>query len=251
MDTTRSVRRTAHPPVVAAVTAAGAALLVLAGCSGGGGKAAGPASLPPAASTPADTSSTAAVGGGSDGASPSATGSSASPSPSPSPSPSASPSPSPSPSASPTPAPTGGGTCASAALRASLGQGQGAAGSTYQPLVLTNTSSLACTLSGFPGVSFVTGDAGRQVGPAARRGGAAGTSVRLAPGAAASAQLQRTNTQVYDPASCKPVGVRGLRVYPPGQTAALFAALPADAQACSAGSQTQLTIQALQPGAAG
>lgn len=47
-----------------------------------------------------------------------------------------------------------------------LGPGNGAAGSIYYPIEFTNTSSVACTLYGYPGVSFVTAP-GSQAGAAA------------------------------------------------------------------------------------
>src|SRR4051812_3746340 len=57
--------------------------------------------------------------------------------------------------------------CATSALKGSLGPEQGAAGSVYTPLVLTNVGPRTCELRGFPGVSYVAGDDGHQVGPAA------------------------------------------------------------------------------------
>ncbi|MBA2472170.1 MAG: DUF4232 domain-containing protein [Pseudonocardiales bacterium] len=121
--------------------------------------------------------------------------------------------------------------CRSAQLTASLGQPEGAAGSVYRVLVFTNTGSRACDMQGFPGVSYVTGDAGQQVGPAAERVGDAGGSVRVAPGATASAQLQLVNVANYDAAVCRPMPVRGLRIYPPDETAALF--VPVAATGCA------------------
>ena len=121
--------------------------------------------------------------------------------------------------------------CRSAQLNASLGPPEGAAGSVYRVLIFTNTGSQACAMQGFPGVSYVAGDGGRQVGPAAERVGDAGGSVRIAPGATASAQLQLVNVANYDAAVCRPTPVRGLRIYPPGETAALF--VPVEATGCA------------------
>src|SRR5690349_10247384 len=45
--------------------------------------------------------------------------------------------------------------CATSALKGSLGPEQGAAGSVYAPLVLTNVGPRPCELRGFPGVSYV------------------------------------------------------------------------------------------------
>ena len=48
--------------------------------------------------------------------------------------------------------------------------------------MLTNTGRRTCELRGFPGVSYVAGDDGHQVGPAAAMDGPRGGEVRLAPG---------------------------------------------------------------------
>jgi hypothetical protein len=58
----------------------------------------------------------------------------------------------------------------------------GTAGTLYRPLVFTNTGGRSCTIQGFPGVSFVTGDDGHQVGEAAMRVDPKGPPVTLKPG---------------------------------------------------------------------
>jgi len=111
----------------------------------------------------------------------------------------------------------------------------------YRVLVFTNIGSQACEMQGFPGVSYVAGDVGQQVGPAAERVGDPGGSVRIAPGATASAQLQLVNVANYDAAVCRPTPVRGLRIYPPDETAALF--VPVEATGCAgAPPGSQLTV---------
>ena len=70
--------------------------------------------------------------------------------------------------------------CGTAELRGSLGAAEGAAGSTIVPLVLTNVGTRTCELRGFPGVSYVAGDDGHQVGPAAAMSGARGGEVGAA-----------------------------------------------------------------------
>jgi Domain of unknown function (DUF4232) len=100
-------------------------------------------------------------------------------------------------------------------------------------LQLRNTGSSACSLYGYPGVSWVAGADGHQVGAAAVRQpestGSAEKAVTLAPGALASAPLDIVDAAVFSRSQCKPVPVRGLRVYPPGQQAALFLSLPTQA----------------------
>jgi hypothetical protein len=116
------------------------------------------------------------------------------------------------------------GACTSAELAASLGPSQGQNGmqKSDATFTLTNKGDRSCTLDGFPGVSFVTGDNGTQVGEPARRNETPAQLVTLAPGAGAATFLLVTNPGAYDEAECKPVDVRGLRIYPPGETAALF-----------------------------
>jgi hypothetical protein len=113
--------------------------------------------------------------------------------------------------------------------------------------VFTNTGGRACELRGFPGVSYVAGDDGHQVGPAARMVGERGAQVRIAPGASAAAVLQLAQVGAFDPAVCRPTAVRGLRVYPPGDTAALF--VPAEGTGC-AGTPPgpQLTVRTVTGG---
>ena len=135
--------------------------------------------------------------------------------------------------------------CTTAELAGSLGPAEGAAGSVIQTLLLTNAGGRTCELTGFPGVSYVAGDDGHQVGPAAVMSGERGAPVRLAPGAAAGALLKMVNVVNYDAAVCRPTPVRGLRVYPPGDTASLF--VPVDGTGC-AGTPPgdQLSVQTLE-----
>src|SRR5438309_2387332 len=86
------------------------------------------------------------------------------------------------------------GRCTTSILSVHLGAADGAAGSTYEPLVFTNKGSATCTLNGYPGVSFVAPTSGKQVGAAASRNPQhAAELVTLAPGATASALLQIAN----------------------------------------------------------
>jgi hypothetical protein len=120
--------------------------------------------------------------------------------------------------------------CTSADLQASLGGGAGAGMSqNHTGLQLRNIGSSACTIYGYPGVSWVRGASGIQTGAAAVRQAdpnGTETTVTLAPGALASAPLDIVDAAVIPPSECKPVAVRGLRIYPPGQKAALFLSLP-------------------------
>jgi hypothetical protein len=128
----------------------------------------------------------------------------------------------------------GGGTprCTTAELTASLGEAGAGAGSVFRSLIFTNTGSRPCELRGFPGVSYVAGDDGHQVGPAAEMAGERGAEVRIGVGGTAAAQLRLADVANYDAAVCMPTPVRGLRIYPPGDTASLF--VPMDGTGCTA-----------------
>lgn len=144
------------------------------------------------------------------------------------------------PSGRPAPAPTssaGAGThagptrCTSAQLSLAVGPAAGAAGSVTRTLVFTNTGRASCELRGFPGVSYVTGDDGHQVGPAAVESGDRGPQAVLAAGGRAAAELRLVQVRNFDEAVCRPTPVRGLRVYPPGAEAALF--VPLEGTGCA------------------
>lgn len=147
--------------------------------------------------------------------------------------------------------------CTSADLKVSFGGGAGAGMSqNHIGLQLRNVGSSTCTLYGYPGVSWVAGADGRQVGAAAVRypddNGSAEKTVTLAPGALASAPFDIVDAAVIPASECKPVPVRGLRVYPPGEKAALFVPMVTAAGEygeCSlATKQTLLSIGYLQAG---
>ncbi len=135
--------------------------------------------------------------------------------------------------------------CSTAQLSVTLGKGNGTAGSVYVPLQFRNNGSSACTLYGYPGVSYVTGATGQQVGSAAERtapvaGETVEQVVTLAPGSVAQATLQEIDVGNFPASTCSPVAVRGLRVYPPGQTAAAF--IPAATRGCTQSGPVQLRV---------
>jgi hypothetical protein len=142
--------------------------------------------------------------------------------------------------------------CATSALHVSLGQGGGAAGSTFYPIVFTNISGSGCTLFGYPGVSFVTKAGGTLIGKAAKRNPTfASQLVTIAPGGTAHAQLQVVNAMNFPATECGLVTAHVLRVFPPGQFTAFY--IPLTAPACSAKSNAVriLAVQTTQPGSGG
>ena len=137
--------------------------------------------------------------------------------------------------------------CVSSDLQASLGQSGAAAGTFYQLLVLTNTSGSACTLYGYPGVSFVTGMGGSVIGaPAARNSLIPDTLVTLPSGGAASALVGVTDTGNLPPSVCKPGTADWLQIYPPGAYGALY--LQLSSSVCTRPGQKFMTVTAVHAG---
>lgn len=144
-------------------------------------------------------------------------------------------------------APSGPVSCATTNLAVSLGKPNGAAGSVIYPLHFTNKGSVSCTITGFPGVSFVAPGNGQEVGKPAVRASSSAPTVTLTGGAEATASLKVTRYQNFAPEQCKPTAVAGLRVYPPNNKAAAYVAFASPMQACSAG-ETLLQIQPVSAG---
>ncbi|MEV6928020.1 DUF4232 domain-containing protein [Dactylosporangium sp. NPDC051485] len=126
-------------------------------------------------------------------------------------------------------------------VTAQAAPGGGAAGSVYTWLVFTNASGRACTLYGYPGVSWVTGADGQQVNqPAERDPSGKPATVTLRPGGAAHAQVRAGHPDMF-PDICEPVPVAGYRVYPPDETSALF--VPAAGRQCSADGVNRAVVE--------
>jgi hypothetical protein len=133
-----------------------------------------------------------------------------------------------------------------------LGQGGAAAGSTYYPLNLTNNSKSPCSLFGYPGVSFVTGPSGSQIGrPATRNPAIPPSMVVLSPGQTAHVTIQVVDALNYSKSACQPVKAHWLKVFPPGQFSALYVKFTA--LTCSAKLPSKLgsplTVDAVKGGA--
>lgn len=146
--------------------------------------------------------------------------------------------------------PAGPAPCLTSNLAVTLGSSDGAAGTTYYDLDFLNKGSATCTLLGYPGVSYVAGDAGTQVGAPAQRdpaisGGSGKTAVSVAPGATVKAVVGELDVHDYPATTCQPTAVRGLRVYPPGERAAAFIQQPTTG--CTSASVTQLTVGYVVP----
>lgn len=125
-------------------------------------------------------------------------------------------------------------------------QGSGAAGSSYYNLEFTNLGAGSCTLNGYPGVSGIS-LSGTQLGsPGSRDPQHRPAAVTLAPRATAHAVLRIVDALNYPKSACGPLSAAGVRVYPPGQTAAKI--VPYPFLACSRTGSNYLSVEAVQPG---
>ncbi|MBP0455901.1 DUF4232 domain-containing protein [Streptomyces montanisoli] len=107
--------------------------------------------------------------------------------------------------------------CKTSQLRITATNRSSGAGHTTFQLMFQNTGSSPCTLSGYPGVSFVKGH-DTQLGKAASRTEAKVPIVTLIPDSHAYADVRTVNGQSgYSAAKCDLTTVPTLRVYPPNQ----------------------------------
>jgi hypothetical protein len=128
-----------------------------------------------------------------------------------------------------------------------VSQGNGAAGSIFFPLQFTNLTRHACVMRGFPGVSAIDRN-GHQLGsPASRDHVVPARTVVLAAGATAHTILRWSDAAVTTAPGCRPVfSTFELRVYPPGQRVATYAAF--DLEACSHAGPVYLGVEPILPG---
>jgi len=146
------------------------------------------------------------------------------------------------------------GTCPSSSLAAKIQDTEGAAGTVYYEMALTNIGSKRCALEGYPGVSLLDA-AGRQLGapadrePAGQPPGAAGASggrIALAPGGLLVFTVLVTQPGVLP--GCLTPDTFGkaftMQIYPPDNTVSLQVALAGGqgAQACAAPSVHELKV---------
>jgi hypothetical protein len=142
--------------------------------------------------------------------------------------------------------------CPTSALRVRVNKVRGgaAAGTSYFPLDFTNTSGHSCDMYGFPGVSFVTGNPGSQIGaPASRVTTFGPETVTLASGASAHAWLGIVDAGNYSPSACGPVTAHWLKIYPPDQFTALYTKFTAQVCSKKITASAPLLILPIRPGA--
>lgn len=106
------------------------------------------------------------------------------------------------------------GTCAPHSTSLLLEREQGAAGSSYYSLIVTNSSSDPCQVGGFPGLSAVD-SSGAQLGAAATRENVSWEVITLQPGQSATTTLQVVNPDNVCPNNSAQAA--HIRVYLPEQ----------------------------------
>jgi hypothetical protein len=138
--------------------------------------------------------------------------------------------------------------CATSQLTAWVGlPGDGAAGSTYFELQLSDTGTTACNLYGFPGVSGLS-STGKQLGsPASWDHGFKPKYVVLTPGTTAHFVLQIVDAVNFPTSTCTSTAAAGLRIYPPNQTVA--EQVPLSFQACLKTGSIYLNVRPVTAGA--
>ena len=128
-----------------------------------------------------------------------------------------------------------------------VAQLDGAAGSVYYPLQFTNLSRHACAMRGFAGVSAVDRNLHQLGSPAGRAHVVPVRTVVLAPGRTAHAVLRYGDVTVSTAPGCHPTfRTFELRVYPPGQYHATYAAF--DFEVCSHAGPVYMDIGPIQAG---
>jgi hypothetical protein len=126
-----------------------------------------------------------------------------------------------------------------------VSQGDGAAGTIFYPLEITNISGHACTTFGYPGVSLLRAN-GKQLGDAAIRNPRFKPAVVTIPaGGTAHADLSYVDAEVFT-SGCKPAAAILIRVFAPNQknSRAGFFSL----QGCTLTKHPYLAITVVRPG---
>lgn len=106
---------------------------------------------------------------------------------------------------------------------------------------LTNTSTSACTVTGYPGVTWVAGADGHPVGSPATRSGDQPQTVTLQPRSTAVSHARFARAANYPADRCRPVHAEGFRVSAPGLARGYF--VPHPGTACSSTQVRQLAVR--------
>ena len=136
--------------------------------------------------------------------------------------------------------------CKGGAVSVLLEHGRVTGRAAQYPIKFMDMSAIACTLYGFPGVSFSSENYSIQVGPAARDNrGSPEHLVTLQSAGSAIAQISVVNAKKY-PRGCRQKRVSGLLVRPPGLTKSVR--LPFSGLTCANPRYHVLTVNAVVQG---
>jgi hypothetical protein len=137
-------------------------------------------------------------------------------------------------------------TAADLSVWLNLGEANAAAGTAFYPLEFTNVSNHACHLFGYPGVSALNNN-GKQLGNAAGRNPRfAATTVVIAKGGTAHADLGWVDVGNFPASKCKPTTATYLRAFPPNATHSDRGFAPL--RSCSVKGETYLFVTTVRPG---
>jgi hypothetical protein len=137
------------------------------------------------------------------------------------------------------------GACTAATLAVQIEEESAEAGHQHRRVVLTNSGSAPCTVTGYPGVALRDGR-GRPLGGPASREALAVATITLAAGASASAALDLQSPGVFPAEACGvPAPVASAQVIAPDDTEPISA--PMQGEACP-NPVDQLSVRPLQAG---
>jgi hypothetical protein len=144
----------------------------------------------------------------------------------------------------------GSGRCAQSGVKVSVDMGAAgtAAGTTFYPIDITNSSAVSCRLEGYP-AAWLTTAAGHRIGGAAVRDQTVTPrQVRLRPGGTAHAWLLVAAAGNYPVGTCHPVTAHRLTVRLPGGSGPLSVRLTTPACSAAIGGHGILTVQPVTAG---
>jgi len=120
--------------------------------------------------------------------------------------------------------------CRTASLIVTLGSPNGSAGATHYGLTFQNTGTSACTMNGYPGVSFLD-TSGNQIGDPSQRQGGSTPTVTVSSGGSAYASIAVTDPGI--PPCTGSSKAAQVRIYPPGETNSTQVTAPSGLLVCS------------------
>ena len=137
--------------------------------------------------------------------------------------------------------------CSTSQLRVWMGlPSEGAMGTSYTEMELSNIGTTTCRIYGFPGVSALNSNLTQLGSPAGWERAVQPRTVVLTPGATSHYLLGWSSAYNYPASVCHPVAATWLRIYPPNNTAAEL--LPFAGEACSKAGTVYLHVRPVVAG---